>query len=63
MKIFGYKLNRGEDSDYGITCGVVIADSEEEAKDILGYNDWENCKIFEIPFVKGYTLIGAYDEW
>lgn len=62
MKIFGYKSNSGEYSDYGITCGIVIAESEEEAKDILGYDEWEGRKIFEIPFEKGYTLIGTYGE-
>ena len=61
MKIFGYKSNSGKYSDYGIICGIVIAESEEEAKDILGFDEWEGKEVFEIPFEKGYTLIGSYD--
>lgn len=61
MKIFGYKANGGEFSDCGITCGVVIAETEKEAKEILGYDIWDGREIFEIPFEKGYTLIGSCD--
>lgn len=41
IKIFGYKQNSGKYMDYGIICGVVIAESESEAKEILGYDNWE----------------------
>ena len=70
MKIFGYKSNGGRYSDfgyrdeynYGMTCGVIIADSIEEAKEILDYDNWDGREIFEIPFEKGYTCIGEYSE-
>lgn len=62
MKIFGYKENAGDYSDYGITCGVVIAESIEDAKEILDYDDWSGRELFEIPFERGYTFIGAYSE-
>lgn len=61
MKIFGYRANGGECSNFGITCGVVIAETEKEAREILGYDIWEGREIFEIPFEKGYTLIGSCD--
>lgn len=61
MKIFGYRANGGKYSDAGVTCGVIIAETEKEAKEILGYDIWEGREIFEIPFEKGYTLIGSYD--
>lgn len=56
MKIFGYK-----DEYNGMTCGVIIADSIEEAKEIFNYDIWKG-NIFEIPFEKGFTFIGnSYD--
>ena len=61
MKIFAYK----EDYQYGITCGVVIAESMDDAKEILKRKlDYEldGSELFEIPFEKGYTLIGSYEE-
>lgn len=58
MKIFGYK----DEYNYGMTCGVIIADSIEEAKEILDYDNWDGREVFEIPFKKGYTHIGTYDE-
>lgn len=62
MKIFGYKSDGGCYSNYGMTCGVIIADSIEEAKQIFDYDDWDGREIFEIPFEKGYTCIGEYSE-
>lgn len=70
MKIFGCR-NGEIMGGYGVECGVVVADSEEEAKEILKtssdwtwWKDWDNDKdvIFEIPFEKGFTLIGDYAE-
>ena len=58
MKIFGYR----DEYNYGTTCGVIIADSIEEAKEILDYDNWDGREVFEIPFKKGYTHIGTYDE-
>lgn len=54
MKIFGYR----DEYNYGMTCGVIIADSIEEAKEIYD----NGGEVFEIPFKKGYTHIGSYDE-
>lgn len=67
MKIFGYRSNCGSYGNYGVTCGVIIAESEEEARKIIGLEEefQENGKIetiFEIPFQKGYTFIGEYSE-
>lgn len=62
MKIFGYRDNCGNGTDYGITCGIIIADSEEEAKKIIEFSEGETEEIFEIPFEKGYKFIGSYSE-
>lgn len=65
MKIFG--VSTGKDYDgYGIDCGIVIAESKEEARRIVR-GDTEcymadDEDIFEIPFEKGFTLIGSYSE-
>lgn len=59
LKLFGYR----NEHDYGITCGLVIAESEEEAKKIIGpINAFETVTLIHIPLKKGYTYIGDYDE-
>lgn len=62
MKIFGYRDNCGNSTPYGITCGIIIADSEEEAKNMMDFSEDGTEEIFEIPFEKGYKFIGAYSE-
>lgn len=39
MKIFGYRDNYGNGTEYGITCGVIIANSEEEAKKMIDFSE------------------------
>lgn len=62
MKIFGYRDNYGNGTEYGITCGVIIANSEEEAKKMIDFSEDGTEEIFEISFEKGYKLIGSYSE-
>lgn len=67
MKIFGYRSNYGSYGDYGVTCGVIIAESEEEARKMMELEeeyseDGKIQTIFEIPYQKGYTFIGEYSE-
>lgn len=62
MKIFGYRDNYGNGTAYGITCGIIIADSEQEAKEIIDFSEDGTEEIFEIPFEKGYKYIGSYSE-
>lgn len=65
MKIFGVRTNKEYDG-FGIDCGIVIAESKEEAKKIVRsgtecyMSDDED--IFEIPYEKGFTYIGGYTE-
>lgn len=63
MKIFGYSSSEAA-RGYGIECGVVIADSEKEAREILINEalDSEFSSVFEIPMQKGFTWIGSYEE-
>ena len=61
MKIFGVSTNK-EYGGYGIDCGIVIAESKQEARKIVR-GDTEcymadDEDIFEIPFEKGFTFIG-----
>lgn len=62
MKIFGYRDKCGSYSYYGITCGIIIADSEEEAKKMIDFSEDGTEEVFEIPFEKGYKYIGSYSE-
>ena len=62
MKIFGYRDNYGNGTEYGITCGIIIAESEDEARKIIDFEEGGTEEIFEIPFEKGYVHIGSYSE-
>lgn len=62
MKAFGYKDNSGSYGDSGITCGVIFADSIEEAKTLMDFDDWSHREVFELPMTKGYHFIGDYEE-
>lgn len=65
MKIFGVSSSK-EYNGFGIDCGVIIAESKEEAEKIV--RSGSDCymankeDIFEIPFQKGFTFIGSYAE-
>ena len=62
MKIFAYRNNCGSYGGWGIECGIIIAESEDEAKNIAEFQEGGSEEIFEIPFHKGYTYIGSYNE-
>lgn len=64
LKIFAYSVDRGSFSSYGITCGIIIAESFEEAKkEALKRRTYKHqVTIREIPFKKGYTEIGSYSD-
>lgn len=65
LKIFGVSSSKEYDG-FGIDCGVIIAESKEEALRIVRAGS--DCymatmeDIFEIPFQKGFTFIGSYEE-
>lgn len=60
MKIFGYC--RDEDGGYGISCEVIVAESEKRAREMLGFDMWDKIELIEIPLVEGRTEIGSYYE-
>lgn len=60
MKIFGYC--RYEDDGYGISCEVIVAESEKRAREMLGFDMWDKIELIEIPLVEGRTEIGHYYE-
>ena len=56
MKVFGYS----EWGNYELTCGVIIAENEEEATKIA--HESGGGKVFEIPQERGYYHIDSYIE-
>lgn len=67
LQIFGFK----EEHPHGVTCGIVIAESKEEAEKIINDEvmdldviDKDNVEVTLTPIElkKGYTFIGKYDE-
>lgn len=72
LKIFTYSSKFHD--DYGIDCALVIAETKEEALDILKDHKYELLPvdaasddireedIVEVPFEKGYKYIGGYSE-
>jgi hypothetical protein len=73
LKIFGYSYC-GED-EYGVSCGIVIAENLEKAIQRLASNEGttdfdnddieyvkENYTIKEIPFKAGSYFIDSYFE-
>lgn len=64
MKIFGFRRSCRCEDEYGMVCGVVIADSKEEALEVLEEEGEKigDGSVFEIPFEMGYTRIGRYHE-
>ncbi len=63
LRIFGYSCKGGSFSPYGITCGIIIAESFAEAKKEVK-KKWYGHKVelTEIPFEKGCIEIGSYSE-
>jgi len=41
-----------------MNCGIIFADSEDEAKLLIHKRSSKDFNIFEIPIKKGYYIIG-----
>ncbi|MDF2879650.1 MAG: hypothetical protein K0R54_207 [Clostridiaceae bacterium] len=58
MKAFGYREKFELFGDTVVTCGVIFADSEDEAKSLMPEGNSDDIELSEIPMKKGYHFIG-----
>lgn len=74
LKIFGYST-RGDETQYGVSCGVVVAENLEKAIEIIASSNYRidfdkddikdiqnTYTIKEIPFNQGVYFIDSYFE-
>jgi len=64
LKAYGYK-DEYDNGEYGIDCGIVFAESWEEASIIMSNTIWKDFdinRLTEIKIEKGYMHIGEYRE-